>query len=393
MKVVVSLEQVYRRTPDGRIWTQAMFAASFFARYLRVFDEVTIVARVQDVPHLPQDWQEVSGPRLRFAPLPFYHGPWQYLLRLSELRRAAAAAIDPTAALILRVASPIAGVLAPVIRHLRHPFSCEVVCDPWDVFGPHGVRHVLRPYLRWHFARQMRRQCAEACAVSYVTERTLQERYPSAPGAPAFGVSDVELGPDAFVATPREPREGPMRVVLVGSLAQLYKGPDVLLSALALCRAKGVSIEATIVGDGHYRAQLERQAQSLGLQTSCRFVGQVASGSGVRAHLDASDIFVLPSRTEGLPRALVEAMARGLPCLASAVGGIPELLPPSCLLPPGDAEALAEALCRRANSPGLRHQEAIAHLARAQDFADQRLDAKRLAFYHAVRDATRSALP
>jgi len=389
MRVVVSLEQVYQRTPDGRIWTQAMFGAGFFARYLRVFDGVTIAARVRDVPTLVGDWQAVEGPGIAFAPLPFYHGPLAYLRRQRELRRAALAAVDPQAALILRVASPIAGLMGRAIRSQRHPFACEVVCDPWDVFGPQGVRHLLRPYLRWHFTRQMRQQCATACAVAYVTERTLQHRYPTAANAPSFGVSDVELSPAAFVDQPRAAAiDGPFRVLLVGSLAQLYKGPDVLLRALARCVGSGLDVHGTFIGDGQFRGQIETLAQELGLTARCRFLGQLSAGTAVRAELDRADLFVLPSRTEGLPRALVEAMARGLSCVASAVGGIPELLPADCLVQPGDDQALATAISVRARDGGRRMREGSLNLARARDFADHRLDAKRLAFYRAVHDAT-----
>lgn len=393
MRVVVSLEQVYQRTPDGRIWTQAMFGSSFFTRYLKVFDGVCIAARVRDVPTIPDGWQTVGGTGITFAPLPFYHGPLAYLRRHAELRRAARAAVDPQSALILRVASPIAGLMGSAIRAQRHVFACEVVCDPWDVFGPQGVRHVLRPYFRWHFARQMRRQCAEACAVAYVTERTLQQRYPTASQVPSFGVSDVELSTAAFVDQPRAvSKEGPFRVLLVGSLAQLYKGPDVLLRALAHCVRDGLDVEGSFIGDGQFRPQIESMARELGLERRCRFLGQLPAGAAVRAELDRADLFVLPSRTEGLPRALIEAMARGRPCVASAVGGIPELLPDDSLVPPGDDRALAEAIMMRARDGVLLVREGARNLARARDFADHLLDAKRTAFYRAVSDATAACL-
>ena len=74
------------------------------------------------------------------------------------------------------------------------------------------------------------------------------------------------------------------------------------------------------------------------------FLGQLPAGEMVRAQLDKADLFILPSKTEGLPRALVEAMARALPCIGTTVGGIPELLPSEDLVPPGDVKALAETI-------------------------------------------------
>ena len=70
------------------------------------------------------------------------------------------------------------------------------------------------------------------------------------------------------------------------------------------------------------------------LRDRVRFRGQLTTPVDVRAELDRADLFVLPSRQEGLPRAMIEAMARALPCIGSSVGGIPELLQPktSCRL-------------------------------------------------------------
>jgi glycosyltransferase involved in cell wall biosynthesis len=89
---------------------------------------------------------------------------------------------------------------------------------------------------------------------------------------------------------------------------------------------------------------MERLAARLGLDGSVRFRGRLPHGPAVAAFLDETDLFVLPSRAEGMPRALVEAMARGCPCVASRVGGVAELLPPGALVTPGDAEALAQRL-------------------------------------------------
>ncbi|GAB3976194.1 glycosyltransferase family 4 protein [Plantactinospora veratri] len=81
------------------------------------------------------------------------------------------------------------------------------------------------------------------------------------------------------------------------------------------------------LGDGRYRPRLERLATDLGVRRQVHFTGTISAATEVRRQLDAADLFVMPSRTEGLPKALIEAMARGLPAVATSVGGIPELLP------------------------------------------------------------------
>lgn len=394
MKVAVSLEHVFQRTPDGRVWTKVMFAHRFFTRYLVTFAAVSVVARVQEVERPADDWQRADGDAVSFAAIPFYHGPSGYLRRYFAIRGAAARAVERESALILRVSSPIAGLMGPAIRRSKHPYGVEVVCDPWEVLSPTGVQHPLRPLMRRHFAAQLRAQCSGACAAAYVTEGALQRRYPPAPGALSVGASDVELPPSAFVAAGREPTVSPglFRLVMVASLAQLYKAPDVLVDAIALCVGDGLDVHLTLIGDGMYRGQIEEQVRRLSLTERISFLGQVPAGEAVRAELDRADAFVLPSRTEGLPRALVEAMARGLPCIGSTVGGIPELLAPESLVPPGDAPALARAISGLARSPAQQAAGSRRNLERARDFADAVLDARRKRFFAAVAEATRTWL-
>src|SRR4029077_4545824 len=110
---------------------------------------------------------------------------------------------------------------------------------------------------------------------------------------------------------------------------------------VSACVRKGMAIQLTIVGNGRCRAALDTGARERGIERDVRFTGRVPAGAPVREILDGADLFVLASKTEGLPRAMIEAMARGLPCIGSAVGGIPELLGASELVPRGNAAALA----------------------------------------------------
>src|SRR5262249_53589832 len=155
----------------------------------------------------------------------------------------------------------------------------------------------------------------------------------------------------------------PWRLVFVGSLANRHKGLDVAIDALARCRREGTHVALTVLGDGIERRGLEARARTLGLGEGIRFLGQLPAGRAVRSVLEASDLFVLPSRTEGLPRAMLEAMAAGTPALASRVGGSAELLPEDRLLSPGDARALGAAILRILAAPGTLVRLALEDLA------------------------------
>ncbi len=390
MNLVVPLEHRFDRTPDGAVWTQTMFARPFWSRYLAVFDAVRVVARVQEVESVPEDWQRADGDGVSFAPLPHYLGPRQYLQQLSRLKRAAREAVDPDDAVIFRAPSVIASQIEPMLRRAGHPYGVEVLGDPYDVFAPGAVRHPLRPFFRWWFSQQLRRLCARARATGYVTEYALQRRYPPAPGSFTTYYSDVELPDTAFVSAPCAPRAegGPLTLITVGTLAQLYKAPDVQIAAVAALVRAGLDLRLVLIGDGRYRPELERRVKELGMADRIQFRGQLTAGASVRAALDTADIFLMPSRQEGMPRAMIEAMARGLPCIGSTIGGIPELLPSEDMVPPGDVDALAAKIREVATNPERMAYMSQRNLERAHEYQEEALRARRTRFYRSLRDLT-----
>lgn len=406
MNVTVALDARYAVAPDGSVWSQFGMARQFWERYLEVFDAVRIVARAARIKQAPEGWLPVNGKNILFHGLPDFCGPWQYLKRYPAVRAAIRAAAPTRGAVILRVPSHTANILERRLHERNYPYALEVVGDPYEVFAPGVVDHRLRPFFRWHFSRYLRRQCLRAVGVAYVTKRVLQELYP----APfmSVSVSDVDLPEEAILGgvactnhlsieldsariaeCVRKPKpHGPYQLVTVGSLAQLYKGTDVLIEAVARCVRAGFDLTAVIVGDGKYRRNLMAQAERLGMASRIRFLGQVTAGEPVRRILDAADLFVLPSRTEGLPRALIEAMARALPCIGSAVGGIPELLDASDLVPAGHPAALAAKIQEVVRDPLRMETMSRRNVAGAREFCDSALAEPRRRFYEYVRECT-----
>ena len=179
---------------------------------------------------------------------------------------------------------------------------------------------------------------------------------------------------------------------MIGSLSQLYKAPDVLIDAVAACTREGLDLRLTIVGDGKERPVLEARARALGLGPRVRFLGQLPAGEAVRAELDRADLFVLPSRQEGLPRAMVEAMARALPCIGSTVGGIPELLPPEDLVPPGDVGTLARKIREVVGDPDRMARMSARNLEKARQYGEDLLLERRVAFYRHIKACTQAWL-
>jgi glycosyltransferase involved in cell wall biosynthesis len=132
-------------------------------------------------------------------------------------------------------------------------------------------------------------------------------------------------------------------VGVVGRLSQ-EKGVDLFLAACALLVRKGLAFSALVAGDGPGRARLEAECARLGLEARVRFLGHVYDVDGLYRMLD---LVVLPSRSEGLPNTLLEAVRADVPIVATAVGAVPEVVGTSAaarVVAPGSIAALAEAI-------------------------------------------------
>jgi len=407
MDLTVTLEARYQMAPDGSVWSQAGLARDFWERYLDVFDRIRVVARATQVDRPPDGWLPVTGNNISFYPLPDFLGPRQYVERYVAIRRAIHEATPEKGALIMRVGSQIANVMSGKLRETGYPYALEVIGDPYDVFAPGVVEHPLRSFFRWHFSRRLRDQCLNAIGVAYVTRHSLQMRYPNQmrseslsdvelPGEALLGgiasthFSSIELEASSIVEGAKKAKlGGPFRVITVGSLAQMYKGVDVLIEAVTLCHQQGLELEVVVVGDGKFRPQLEALARDRGVAERVSFLGQLTAGTAVRDELDKSDLFVLPSRTEGLPRALIEAMARGLPCIGSKVGGIPELLEESELVQPGQPQSLASKLIEVLRQPKRLESLSCRNRSLSLEYRDEVLKERRRAFYRHVLEGTK----
>ncbi len=143
----------------------------------------------------------------------------------------------------------------------------------------------------------------------------------------------------------RKRGDGPRPLIgVIGRLSR-EKGVDVFLDALAYMRAEGRDVSAVIIGEGPLEAELKQQAERLGLERYIHFAGRIDI---VREVYEALDLMVIPSRSEGLPSVLLEALPTGLPVASTRVGAMIEIAitePQSlCLAPPESPAALADAM-------------------------------------------------
>jgi glycosyltransferase involved in cell wall biosynthesis len=203
----------------------------------------------------------------------------------------------------------------------------------------------------------------------------------------------IDCGPFAHIPTVLTRTSDPLRLIYIGRIAR-EKGLYEALQAVHLALELGVDARLTVAGQGAEEARLRRYAVALGLAARTTFVGPVF-GSDKANLLAGADVMLLPSYAEGLPYALLEAMAAGIPVIATPVGAIPDVVSPGMhghLVPPRDAKAIAEALALMAGD-----RERLSWMSRAcrrrvrAAYAIERLAAELAVRYHGLIGGLRGA--
>ena len=171
----------------------------------------------------------------------------------------------------------------------------------------------------------------------------------------------IDCRPYGAVPTVQSEPGQPLRLVYIGRLAR-EKGLYEMLQGVRLAHELGVDARVVIAGSGAEEPRLRRYAQALGVASRTCFVGPVFGGDKVKL-LAGSDVMILPSYSEGLPYALLEAMAAGIPVIATPVGAIPDVVTDGIhgfLVPARDGKSIAESLAIMAGD-----RERLAWMSRA----------------------------
>jgi glycosyltransferase involved in cell wall biosynthesis len=238
------------------------------------------------------------------------------------------------------IKSNILAVFAAALA--RVPVICGEELTLTDLRGA-GVTHLKRTLLQRPLAKTAMRICDRFIFNSQAVREDWVGEQPDPKFVVLHSPFDVDKYLDAINAgSERNPRAGPT-IGFIGRLTE-PKGLQILLDAMALIRDRVPAVQLVCVGEGPMEASLKASAEELHLERNVHFVG---FQSNVFECLKEMDVLALPSRTEGFGKAALEAMAMGVPVIATAVGGLRELVvdgETGTLVPYGDPGKLAEAI-------------------------------------------------
>lgn len=282
--------------------------------------------------------------------------------------------------LIIRLPSTIGSIAVNEAEKWNIPYLVEVVACPWDSLTNHSLLGKI--YAPFSMSK-LKKLVKKAPYVIYVTNKFLQERYPNKNNN--IGISDVML--DTFadeILTSKIAHyqqienNSTIRLATLAATDVRYKGQEYVIKALSLLRESKYNFEYNIVGGGSSE-RLKSLVKKLRLEDQVKFMGRI-DHKEIFSLLDNIDIYIQPSKQEGLPRALVEAMSRACVCISSNVGGMPELLNDSMIFEAGNSEELANIINKTLDNDCLI-SEARKNFQKAKEFEQDRLNIKRRQFY------------
>lgn len=389
MHALIVFDHRYAVSADGVALSPTHYNEDLFnRRYRSVFDTISVVGRVAG----GGAGRFKIGEGIELVSAGDGKSLWGFMPWYAGIRRIVSEHVKLGSAMILISPTRNASAAYRILRKKQWPFGAEIIGDPDNALKPGNFSHPLRPLMREAGKKLQMNICRHACATAFVTRQALQRRYPPAIDQFSTSYSSIELQSEDFCSAPKPfPRQRRIKIIHIGSMAQAYKGQDTLISSIAILRRLGLEVEVTFLGEGAMMAALKSQASNDGVADLVCFAGKVSSGDQVRKHLDDADLFVLPSRTEGLPRAMIEAMARGLPCIGTPVGGIGELIGEECLVPVSSPESLAAKIRQFSSDPLLWDTQSELNIKTARTYESSILMSRRLEFYRAVYEATLTA--
>lgn len=382
MNLVFCCEAVFYNYKGNYYSSTTAFDMTLWDRYLVVFDSIKIIARVEQVDN-PNQYL-IDDTKVEIIPLHRYKGMIETIKATKYLKKELKRYALPGYAYILRIPGHIGTTFANILKSKGLKYGVEVVGDPWDVMSSVGGR--LSFILKRIALHRLRRVVRDSYVALYVTKSKLQNRYPVREHINSYAVSDVNI-PKSFIADKAHsiPESSSIaNLIAVGSLEQLYKAPDIVIQSLSILRKNGIDVKLKWLGGGRYMSSMKEFASELGVSDLIDFLGDV-NRNDLESYLERADLFIHISRTEGLPRAIIEAMAKGLPVIGTNVGGIPELITQRCLVNPDNAQETADRINKILNDPSFYNTEAVKNLKNALSFESSILSNLRNEFFREVK--------
>lgn len=313
---------------NGNYYFKNQEMRDFFHRYLRVFESIRLVTRCKEEKVINKNRVILDSNKIEYWPLPFFQGPRQYTFKYIQIGKALKNSIKGCDCALLRLPSTIAERLGKLIIEEKLPYALEIVFDAED--GWKNSSNLINKLLWKKIDHNMKILSSNADGISCVTEFYLQKHYYSKKqNSFTAHYSSLSLDKSFFKSERDFPENKSFTIVNIANqiTSNGRKGHVEIIRAIAVLKKEGVIVNVKFVGSDYNDGirKLIKLSESLGVQNQVSFLGYMEK-TEISKVLNNADLYVMPTKSEGLPRVIIEAMAKGLPCLTTNISGNSELI-------------------------------------------------------------------
>ena len=386
VKLLFVHDTKFKEDKKGNYYTGSSYNMEVWKRYLSFADHLSVIARkektIYEVDYAQQNFNYFDKTKITFIETPDLKSSIRDFINIKKRKirnEIIKKAVIDCDCLVARLPSSNGNIAISYAKKFKKPYLVEVVGCAWDALWNYNLKGkiiALPNYLA------MKRSVKQAPFVIYVSNKFLQRRYRN--DGISISCSDVELPPlEEEIMEKRIKKIKQMtenKPIILGTIAAVdvrYKGQQFVIKAISKLNKEGYNFEYHLVGGGDI-SYLKSVAKENNVSDKVKFLGSIPHEK-VFEYLDNIDIYIQPSITEGLPRALVEAMSRGCPVIGSNVGGIPELVSTEFMFKRKDINDLIVKLKTMTKEKMLN--EAKRNFEKAKAFDKKELDKRRTEFY------------
>lgn len=362
---------------DKSVFYGVHYNDTLVERYTYFGTQISFLMRATAVSDIQaKNYSVIQHPAFSFIEVPNFKSISAYFKK-GEAETIIKKAVDQHDVIILRLPSAIGTIAFEYAKSINKPILIEKVACVYDALWNYDWRGKL---IATQKMRKYQNILQKASHTIYVTDHFLQERYPT--NGKSIGCSDVIVNnlDEAILERRLIKIQNLPKIPVIGTVAAIdvpYKGQEYIIRALDILKKQNIFFKYKIVGQGADTV-LKELIKKLDIADLVEVVGPLQQDK-VFEFLDSIDLYVQPSKQEGLPRAVIEAMSRACPVLGSDIAGIPELISKSSLFEAGDVYEIV-ALLKKINSTALL-QMAKENFSKAETFKRETLDEKRETFY------------
>jgi len=386
MKGVFSFDGPLHKDSNG-CYCSTTLTNEMFSRYFAVVDELYVVTRCQKLTQSYDEYhmQPLDTTNIHIIEVDNMLSAKGILSYRRNIKKELEDIIGESDMFFARMPSLISNALISEAKKVGKKVLGEIGGCAWDSYWNHSIRgKLLAPYMFW----AEKKYVSELDFAVYVTERFLQKRYPNRNNSTncsnVYIREDINALQERIDSIEKSDIRKPTFIQVVNSVDVRYKGEQYIIKAMKQLLDYNIEAKYIIVGPGKGNF-IKKQAKKYEVEDNVFLLGPKTKDE-ILMLISKSDLYVQPSKQEGLPRSVIEAMSAACPAVGSRLAGIPELLDDTCLFNPNNTHEIVSVIRNILNKKTLKEQATINH-NKAEKYYVDILESRRKNFFLKYRES------